>query len=79
LVHRHGLTAADTVMVEDIARNLVPAARLGMATVLVRSDGRHGPPPGHPSVDQIDPGAIHHTVDALTPWLAGLARTAGSR
>lgn len=75
LVSRHGLAAADTVMVEDLSRNLVPAARLGMTTVWVKTDGRYGPPaplPGARDKGESDPAAIHHTVDNLSAWLAAL-------
>ena len=77
LVRRHAIDPHDAVMVEDIARNLEPAARMGMTTVLVRTDGRFGPParPGDRSGDRARPpaAAIHHTVDDLPRWLAGLA------
>ncbi len=72
LVRRHGLAAGDTVMVEDIVRNLVPAARLGMTTVWVRTDGRYAPPTGLEPAGVTDPAAIHHTVDDLSAWLAAL-------
>jgi putative hydrolase of the HAD superfamily len=62
LVERHGLNASTTVMVEDIARNLAPAAELGMTTVWVRNDSEHG-------VAGADEGYIHHVVDDLVTWL----------
>ncbi len=55
-----------SVMVEDMARNLVPAAALGMTTVWVRTESewaREGSVGDH----------IHHIVDDLTDWLAALA------
>ncbi len=57
-----------TVMVEDLARNLAPAAALGMITVWVRNAGddsgdNHGPPP------EVD---VHHVVDDLVSWLGRL-------
>ena len=75
LVSRHGLDAADTVMVEDITRNLVPAARLGMTTVWVKTDGRYAPPsfPPGPHGEPDAAAAIHHTVDNLSGSLARLA------
>ena len=68
LVHRHRLTPGDTVMVEDLVRNLVPAAALGMTTVWVRPDtgARH---------DNPETGDVHYMVDNLGQWLDGL--TAG--
>ncbi len=62
LVERHGLDATRTVMVEDMARNLAPAAALGMTTAWVRSDSEHG------SVGA-DEGYVHHVVDDLVEWL----------
>ena len=38
LVHRHEIEPKATIFFEDIARNLVPAAALGMTTVWVRGD-----------------------------------------
>jgi putative hydrolase of the HAD superfamily len=40
VVRRFGLVPGDAVMVEDVARNLVPARALGMTTVWVETD-RH--------------------------------------
>ena len=62
----HGVEPTRACMVEDIARNLVPAAALGMTTVWVRGEGRH------PARDAVTQASIHHTVDDLGPWLAGL-------
>jgi len=51
-----------SVMVEDMAKNLIPAAALGMTTVWVRTD-----------TDWATEGSegehIHHIVDDLTAWL----------
>jgi putative hydrolase of the HAD superfamily len=65
LVERHNLDPQTTVMVEDIARNLVPAAALGMTTVWVRTDSRWGLEGG---VDD----HVHHIVDDLAEWLGKL-------
>jgi putative hydrolase of the HAD superfamily len=62
LVRRHGLDAGKTVMVEDIARNLAPAAALGMTTAWIRNDTEHG------TADS-DGGYIDHVVDDLVEWL----------
>lgn len=67
LVRRHGLDAGKTVMVEDIARNLAPAAALGMTTVWVRNDTEHG-------TADADGGFIHHVVDDLEEWLHAVVR-----
>lgn len=62
LLARHGIAPETALMVEDMARNLVPAAALGMTTAWVRTPkdwAREGAGPEH----------IHHIVDDLTPWL----------
>lgn len=65
MIARHGVDARSAVMVEDMARNLGPAAALGMTTVWVRtaSDwGREG----------ADTVPIDHVIDDLADWLGGL-------
>lgn len=66
LLRRHGVAPDTALMVEDMARNLVPAAALGMTTVWLRgtvdwaaegSDGAH----------------IHHIIDNLGAFLAAAA------
>ena len=62
LVRQFGVNAGAAVMVEDMARNLAPAAALGMTTVWVRTGsdvGREGSDEGH----------VHHVCDDLTVWL----------
>lgn len=70
LVRRHGLDAGKTVMVEDIARNLAPAAALGMTTVWVRTDTEHG-------TAGADGGFINHVVDDLEAWLEAVLDAPG--
>ncbi len=62
LVARYGLTPQRTVMVEDIARNLAPAAALGMTTVWVRTASPW-------SADGADGIPIDHVTDDLAAWL----------
>lgn len=65
LVDQHELNPARTVMVEDMARNLEPAAALGMATVWVDIGtvwSREGSENAY----------VHHKTDDLTAWLAGV-------
>lgn len=69
LLRRYGVDPARTVMVEDIARNLAPAAALGMTTVLVDGGEDWGLAPA--AADH-----IHHRVNDLPGWLAGVAGTA---
>lgn len=62
LVERHGLVPGTAVMVDDIARNLAPAAARGITTVWLRNEtewGRSG----------AEGGYVHHCADDLTAWL----------
>ena len=69
LVARHGLATRATVMVEDIARNLAPAAALGMTTVWVRTPSAWGQE-GH------DGDHVHHVADDLVAWLESVVAAA---
>jgi len=63
LVQTHNLTPDRCVMIEDMARNLEPAAAMGMTCVWVSSEndwGREG----------AENDYVHHVVDDLTDWLA---------
>jgi putative hydrolase of the HAD superfamily len=65
LLQRHRVNPVTALMVEDMAKNLVPAATLGMTTAWVRN-----------SVDWAADGAnsdhIHHVVDELGGFLADI-------
>lgn len=65
VVARFGLDPRASVMVEDIARNLSPAAELGMTTVWVRSLPQHGS-------DGADFAYVDHIVDDLPAWLGAV-------
>ena len=65
LIAAHGIDPRRAVLVEDIARNLTPAAALGMTTVWVPNDtdwSHHGAEDGH----------VHHVAEDLTAWLTDL-------
>jgi putative hydrolase of the HAD superfamily len=64
LLRRHEVTPGTALMVEDIARNLVPAAALGMTTAWVRNPAEWG-------TDGADGDHIHHIVDDLGEFLSG--------
>jgi putative hydrolase of the HAD superfamily len=66
LVRRHAFAPERAAMVEDMAKNLAPAAALGMTTILVT---------GGPHHDEADlaAGHIHHVVEELAPWLVAAA------
>jgi putative hydrolase of the HAD superfamily len=67
-VARHGITPQQSVLFEDTAANLRPAAALGMTTVLV-TPGEEG------VVNEEDGDHIHHVTDNLAGWLENAART----
>lgn len=64
-VRRLGIDPASSVMVEDMALNLKPAAAMGMATVWVKTDTRWG------RIGSDEPH-VHHVVENLSAWLAAL-------
>lgn len=66
LVARHRLDPKGCAMVEDMARNLRPAAALGMATVWIRGEAAWALPEA--GADYID-----HETDNLVDWLEALA------
>jgi len=70
MIERFGIAPTTSVMLEDIARNLKPAAERGMTTVWVRSDSpwaSSGTAEGQP-IDY-----VHHQTDDLAGWLRGVA------
>lgn len=62
LIAEHAIDPAKTVMVEDIARNLAPAAALGMTTVWIKNASPWGS-------EDADAGYVHHVIDELATWL----------
>jgi putative hydrolase of the HAD superfamily len=62
LIARHGVEPRTALMVEDMARNLVPAAALGMTTAWVQT-------PKDWAREGAGPDDIHHVIDELAPWL----------
>jgi putative hydrolase of the HAD superfamily len=66
LMQRHGIAPERALMVEDMARNLLPAAALGMTTAWVVT--------GNERAAEGTGDHVHHVVDALTPWLAAALR-----
>jgi len=61
-LRRHDVDPRAAVMFEDMARNLAPAAALGMTTVWVRTDRPHAQPG---EADDF----IHHIAEDLVDWL----------
>jgi len=68
LLERFAIDPASACMVEDTARNLEPAIRLGLTAVWVRTDLAGSQPEGRFA------GRLAATVDDLTTWLAGHVR-----
>lgn len=66
LLQRHAVAPDRALMVEDIARNLVPAAALGMTTAWVRN-------PLDWAAADADGDYIHHIVDDLAGFLVAAA------
>lgn len=71
MLNRHGLAAARAAMVEDLHRNLAPAAAIGMTTVWVRQAD-------HPDAlltlgDDGDLSHVHHVTENLPEWLEAAA------
>ena len=66
LVRRHWIDPRRAVMVEDLAKNLLPAHDMGMATVLVRHAAewaQEGAAAAH----------VHHATDDLVAWLGKIS------
>jgi putative hydrolase of the HAD superfamily len=68
LIRAHALEPRRAALIEDLPRNLVPAAALGMTTVLVKTDSEW-------AQDESEGDHIHHVTEDLPAWLA----EAGSR
>ncbi|HUB95049.1 MAG TPA: pyrimidine 5'-nucleotidase [Stellaceae bacterium] len=65
LIAGHGVDAARAAMVEDIPRNLAPAAALGMTTIWLKG----GP---HEHELGTDDDHVHHAIDDLAAFLTGI-------
>lgn len=62
LISRHAVEPRTAVFIEDLARNLEPAAALGITTVLVAGSALEKPPESF----------VDHVIDDLPGWLHGL-------
>lgn len=67
LIKDYAIDPKKSVMVEDISRNLAPAAALGMTTVWIKTDTKWG------HVSAADEH-VHHVIDDLNSWLAEITR-----
>ncbi|HXV26082.1 MAG TPA: pyrimidine 5'-nucleotidase [Alphaproteobacteria bacterium] len=66
LIRAHAFEPRRAALIEDLPRNLVPAAALGMTTVLVRTDSEW-------AQEAAEGDHIHHVTDDLSAWLAEAA------
>src|SRR5437762_9057166 len=66
LLKRHAVRPETALMVEDMARNLAPAAELGMTTAWVRNGVDW-------AMEDADSAYIHHIIDELAGFLAAAA------
>ncbi len=66
LIRVHAIEPRRAALIEDIPRNLVPAAALGMTTVLVRTGSEW-------AQDAAEGEHIHHVTEDLPAWLAEAA------
>lgn len=67
MVRRHAIDPRAAVMVEDMAKNLKPAAEMGMTCVWVRTDSGFG------GEGDTEPH-VHHVADDLASWLDRVVR-----
>lgn len=72
LLERYHLCAETSALFEDLPRNLVAAAEIGMTTIWVRNDTCW-------AEEAESPGHIHHVTDDLTGWIGGLVAARASR
>jgi putative hydrolase of the HAD superfamily len=66
LVRAHALDPRRAALFEDLPRNLVPAAALGMTTVLVKTDSEW-------AEEAAEGDHIHHVTEDLAGWLGEAA------
>jgi putative hydrolase of the HAD superfamily len=69
VVAASGIACDQAAMFDDLRHNLVPAARLGMTTIWLKSNapwGNHGP------LTDAAPGDIHHETENLTQFLQSI-------
>ena len=65
LVARFGFDPRSAAMVEDVARNLEPAAAIGMTTVWLDAETEW-------SREGADQDHVHHRIDDLATWLKAI-------
>ena len=74
MITHFGINPAESIFFEDMARNLPPAAELGLKTVWVRPAlAPDAPAHAHISHEQSDLHKFDYVVDALAPFLKEIA------
>jgi len=68
LIETYGIAPQRAAFLDDMPRNLKPAADLGMTTVLISTHSEWAQPTG-------DEDYIHHSTDKLADWLAAAQTT----
>lgn len=66
LIERHAIDPSRAVLIEDLPKNLVPAAALGMTTVLVATDCEW-------AAEHAQGDHVHHRTEDLTAWIEAVA------
>lgn len=69
LIRRHAVAPKQAAMFEDIPRNLLPAAQIGMTTVLVEDVHGHSHWSGHEGSNQEAMAHVQHVTGDLAGWL----------
>ena len=76
MLAKHGIDPRTAAMVEDLPRNLAPAAQLGMTTVWIKNDGEWALSDERKETMKrqfaSDGAAAHHIVDHLPSWLRSI-------
>lgn len=67
LVARHGFDPNKAIMLDDMPRNLAPAAELGMTTVWIKTDVAWAQPAEQTAY-------IHHVAENLADWLHAVTK-----
>ena len=78
MLARHEIAPRTAAMVEDLPRNLEPAAQLGMTTVWIKNDGAWALPPDRKAdlMREFEAmGRAHHVVEDLATWVRAVAGT----
>ena len=70
IVEKYGVDPGGAVMLDDMSRNLGPAAAMGMTTVWIRTHFEWS------SDDEDDPAHVDHATDDLATWLEGVVGVA---